>query len=41
MGIDVAHKISLRNIIGPFDDEASAVTALSEQMGFLLPRASA
>lgn|GEM_PF-1754484 len=41
VGIADEHKISLRNIIGPFDDEASAVTALSEQMGFLLPRTSA
>jgi hypothetical protein len=41
LGIAVGHKISLHNIIGPFEDEASAVTALSAQMGFLLPRASA
>ena len=41
LGIAKEHKISLHNIIGPFEDEASAVTALSEQMGFLLPRASA
>lgn len=41
MGIAAEHKISLHNIIGPFEDEASAVVALSGQMGFLLPRASA
>ena len=41
LGIDERHKISLQNIIGPFDDEVSAITALSEQLGFLLPRASA
>jgi hypothetical protein len=41
LGIDVAHKISLRNICGPFEDEASAVIALSERMGFLQPRATA
>jgi hypothetical protein len=41
MGIAKEHKIALHNIIGPFDDEESAVTALSARMGFLLPRASA
>jgi hypothetical protein len=41
LGIASGHKISLHNITGPFDDEASAVIALSGRIGFLLPRVSA